>query len=155
MPVTIEVRGLKEIYDVLDRMSPKDSRKVQARATADAAKKVLKSPLQQAARPLSTRMAKAVRAGQARRDKPAAIVRFDPKIAWFRHFLIGGTRSHEIRPKNSGFLSWETPTGRAFSRGHRVRGIQATPIVSRVADQHGDEALDHVERFLVREILDE
>jgi hypothetical protein len=153
MPVSIEVKGMKEVMAVLDRMDPRDSKKVMQKATADAAKKILK-PAVIRATPWG-RMKKAVSAGIAKKDKPAGIVKYDAKKAWFRHFLIGGTRSHSVAPKKASVMAFDAGGARAFSRGHSVRGLRANPVISRVADQQGDRALDHVEKFLVREFFDE
>jgi hypothetical protein len=153
MPIKIEVRGMKEVIAVLDRMDPRDRKKVVSKATADAAKKILK-PAVIAATPWA-RMKKAVRAGAVKRNKPGGIVKYDAKKAWFRHFLIGGTRSHEVKPKRASVMAFDAGGSRAFSRGHNVRGLRANPVISRVADQKGDAALDHVEKFLVREFFDE
>ena len=67
--------------------------------------------------------------------------------------LIGGTKAHSTRKRRgSGGVQAFTDNGvQKFSRGHEVRGIKANPVISRVADQYGDAALDHVERFLSRQ----
>lgn len=148
MSISIEVKGLDEIMELLDRMEPKASNKLMLKATADAAKKVL-APQLRAATPWQ-RMKTAVRSGQAKRDKPAGIVRYDAKKAWFRHFLLGGTRAHAVNPKRAQVMAWEEGGAKAFSEGHSVSGIRANPVISRVANQYGDEALEHVEDYLIR-----
>lgn len=145
--VEIEVRGLGDLQKQLDKMDPRNSRTLMGKATADAAKKVLKGPVKAKAGSLSQRLAYSVRAGAARRDKPAGIVKFDNKRAWFRHFIIGGTRPHRIRFPD------QKARGVPKAQGNiRHPGTKAHPIIAEVADQYGSAALDQVERFLVREL---
>lgn len=145
--IVLEVTGMRDLMDTLDKMDPKASRRLFDKATADAAKKVLKAPTKAKAAALSQRLGRSVRAGAARRDKPAGIVKFDNKRAWFRHFIIGGTRPHRIRFPD------QKARGVPKSQGNiRHPGTKAHPIIAEVADQHGDAALDHVERFMVREL---
>ncbi len=153
MPISIEVKGMAEVMAVLDRMDPRDAKRTLSKATADAAKKVL-APRVKAATPWA-RMRSAVRAGQVKRDRPGGIVKYDAKKAWFRHFLIGGTKGHTVKPKRKSVMAFDAGGTRAFSRGHQIRGLRANPVISRVADRYGDEALDYVERFLVRQFFDE
>jgi hypothetical protein len=149
MSFRVEVKGMREVIDLLDRMDPKDRKKIVSKATADAAKKIL-APKVKAATPWA-RMKAAVRARQVKKDKPGGIVLYDSKKAWFRHFLIGGTRAHTVRPKRASVMAFDAGGTQGFSRGHEVRGLRSNPVISRVADQYGDDALEHVERFLVRE----
>jgi hypothetical protein len=146
----IEVRGLKDVLKAIDKLDPKLQKKALQKATADAAKKVLK-PKVKAETPWPT-MKRAVKAGVAKREKPAGIVKYDAKKAFYRHMLLGGTKAHSTRKRRgSSIQAFDDGGMRKFSRGHDVRGIKANPVISRVADQYGDAALDHVERFLSRQ----
>ena len=154
--VDVKIEGMKELMAALDKMDPKGGNRLLTKATADAAKKVLK-PKVKAATPWRS-MKSAVRAGAARYEKPAGIVKYDNKRAWYRPFLIDGTQSHSTKPGIHGRKAHPRKAVQAFtdggvkkfSRGHEVRGIKSNPVISRVADQYGDAALDHVERFMSR-----
>jgi hypothetical protein len=149
MSVDIEVRGLKDVLKAIDKLDPKLQKKNLQKATADAAKKVLK-PKVKADTPWPS-MKRAVRAGAAKKEKPAGIVKYDPKRAWYRHILVGGSKAHSTKARRAGGVqAFDDGGTKKFSRGHDVRGIKANPVITRVADQYGDDALDHVERFLSR-----
>jgi hypothetical protein len=140
--VDIQVVGMKDLLAALDKMEPKPGNKLLAKATAEGTKKVLKPKLK-AAVPWPS-MKRAVRAGAAKKDKPAGIVKFDNKRAWFRHFLIGGTKEHQIRFHD------EKVRGVPKTQGHiHHPGIKARPVISEVADQSGNQALDVSERYLI------
>lgn len=147
----IEIHGMPELLKQLEAMEPKNSKRLLTKATADGAKKVLKAPVKAEARKVSKRLASSVRAGAARRDKPAGIVRFDPKRAFFRHFVIGGTKDHSIKAKGKKALAYTQAGVTRYARDVQVRGVKANPIISRVADAYEDRTLDHVERYLSRE----
>jgi hypothetical protein len=75
-------------------------------------------------------------------------VTFRPKIAFFRHFVIGGTRDHG--PRKADALAFEGRAGFVVTK--RVRGVPPHPIVEQVfranesrADQAIDRALDQSE----------
>jgi hypothetical protein len=155
--VDVQIEGMKDVMAALDKLDPKDQKKTIQKATADAAKKVLK-PKVKAETPWPV-MKRAVRAGSAKYEKPAGIVKYDNKRAWFRHFLVDGTKSHSTHPKphgrkaraRSAIQAFTDGGVKKFSRGHDVSGIKSNPVIKRVADQYGDAALDHVERFLSRQ----
>lgn len=134
MSVQIEIRGLSELMKTLDQMEPRNAKKLIGKATADAAKKVLKPALKAAAPKGPTgNLKRSVSAGSARRDKPAGIAKFRHRVAPHRHLVMLGTGTRKTK------------------RSGANRGVMpANPIVSRVADEKGDEALRHVEAELVR-----
>lgn len=149
--LSIEVRGMGEVLKALDKLDPKVGKRLLQKATAEGAKKVLK-PKVKAESPWPS-MKRAVRAGAAKKDKPAGIVKYDPKRAWYRAILIGGSKTHSTKAKRPGkgpIQAFDDGGTKKFSRGHEVRGIKANPVISRVADQYGDQALDVTERFLTR-----
>jgi hypothetical protein len=149
--IIIDVEGLEEISKLLDRMDIKDARKIIKKANAEGAKFL--KPKLQAATPWPS-YKRAVRRGPAKRDKPAAIVKYDIKRAPFRHLMVSGSRDHSTRRVRAGKSDIQAFTDggtKKFSRGHPVRGIRGDDTIRRVADQYGDDALDHVERFLSRQ----
>ena len=53
----------------------------------------------------------------------------------YGQFVEHGTDDHDISPKNKKALMWNTPFGRFFSKGHRVKGIKASHYLERAADK--------------------
>lgn len=141
-----------EVTEALDQLDKKGTRSNLQKAVAEGAK-YLKPKVQAESRKVSKRMGRGVSATKAKRGTPASIVKYT-KVAWFAHFVIGGTRDHSTR-KRSGTTTVQTFNAggvQAFSQGHDVRGVKANPIIARVADQSGDEALEIAERSLVKQL---
>lgn len=151
--VDIRILGVKELVEYFEDLDRKTGKRTLQKATADAAKKVLK-PKVRAATPWNA-YKRAVRAGAARRDKPAGIVKYDSKRAPFRHIMLDGSVDHSTKRKRSGksdIQSFDDGGTRKFSRGHQVTGVTGDPVITRVADQYGDDALEHVEDYLIRQL---
>jgi len=151
MSLTIRLEGMQAILDALDQLDPRKAKGVVAKATADAAKMVLK-PRVIAATPWP-KYRKAVTAGQAKRHKPAGIVKYNAKKAPFRHIMIGGSKAHSTRrkrPNKSDIQAWSAAGGERFSRGHHVHGVRGVPVIDQVADRYGDQALEHVADYLAK-----
>jgi len=53
----------------------------------------------------------------------------------YGQFVEHGTDDHDIPLKNKKALMWNTPFGRFFSKGHRVKGIKASHYLERAADK--------------------
>lgn len=151
--IDIEVEGLREVIGLLDELDHRTGKKVLQKAVADSAKKVLK-PKVKSATPWPSYV-RAVRAGAAKREKPAGIVKYDAKRAPYRHIMIGGSEAHSTRRKRSGksnLQAFDDGGTRKFSRGHEVSGVTGDPVITRIGDQYGDDALDHVEDYIVRHL---
>ena len=141
--MTIEVRGEREVRQMLgDYMNPKLSTRLQSATKAGA--EVFKKPVQAEAGKVSKRLRRSVSVKRARKERPATIVYFRAKIAWFRHFIIGGTRDHG--PRTAPFLVFES-RGEVV-RAKRVKGVRPNPIMSRVADRYERQAYDAIDRSL-------
>lgn len=139
----IQVIGADGVSRMLrDYMEPKLPRRMQDATKAGAT--VFKAPLKAAARALSRRLARAVSVKKAKREKPATIVVFRAKVAWFRHFIIGGTKDHG--PRRAQALVFDGRNG--IVRARRVRGVPAHPIVGQVADRYERQAYDAIDRHL-------
>lgn len=148
--IRVELEGLEDIEALLDSMSPRDSKKFISKATAEGAKYLKPKVVAETPWPAYKR---AVTRGAAKRDKPAQIVKYDAKKAPFRHIMIGGSRDHStkrVRGGKSGIQHFVDGGLEKFSRGHDVRGVTGTPVMDRVADRHGNAALDRVEDYLVK-----
>ena len=143
--ISVDVEGVDKIIADLEKLDPRTAKTVISKAMADAAKKVLK-PKVAAATPWP-KYRKAVSAGQAKRDKPAAIVKYNAKKAPFRHIMLGGSKAHSTRRKRTGksdIQAFSDGGVQRFSRGHHVSGVKGTPVIDQVVDRYGDAVLEHV-----------
>lgn len=153
MSIEVRILGVRELVEYFEQIDRKSGKSTLQKATSDAAKKVLKPRVKSATSWPSYR--RAVRAGAAKREKPAGIVKYDAKRAPFRHIMLGGSVDHSTKRKRSGksnIQAFDDGGVRKFSRGHNVRGVTGDPVITRIADQYGDEALAHVEDYLVRQL---
>jgi hypothetical protein len=127
--MSIEVRGDREVREMLQNYTnPKLPRRLQTATKAGA--DVFKPAVKAEARRVSKRLARSVSVRRARKDRPATVLTFRPKVAFFRHFIIGGTRDHG--PKRAPMLVFKGKGGQIV-RARRVRGVPPNPIISRVA----------------------
>jgi len=148
--IWVDVDGLGEIVELLERMDPKDAKRYQDKALAEGGKFLKPKLVAETPWPAYKR---AVRRGTAKREKPAYIVKYDAKKAPFRAIMIGGSRAHSTHPIRSGKSDIQAFTDggvKKFSRGHDVRGVRADNTIDRTADRYGDQALDRVEEYLVK-----
>jgi len=141
--MSVTILGLPEIQRAVDGLDKNLKPRLQRATKAGASQ--FKAPAQKAARPLSRRLARSVSVKAARRDKPATVLTFRPKIAWFRHFVIQGTRDHG--PRKARVLSWDQ--GRAFAR--HVRGVPPHPILERVFSARQQAASNAMAEELLKE----
>lgn len=145
--IRVDDKAVLEAIDGLDRKMAKS--KVQKALSAGA--KFLK-PKVKAATPTGPghfgyHLKNRVSAGAAKRNKPAAIVKYRSAR---EHFTLLGTRAHStVRVRSNKSPIQKMPDG-GYSSGHQVSGARANPVISRVADQYQDEALAVVERELAR-----
>ena len=143
--MSVQVRGAEGVHRMLrDYTVPKLPKRLQDATKAGA--DVYKAPLRAEARKVSKRLARSVSVRKARRDRPASVVTFRPKVAFFRHWTIGGTRDHG--PRRADLLVFVTPT--ATVRTKRVRGVPANPIVERVASRYEAQSYQAIAQSLDR-----
>jgi hypothetical protein len=93
----ISIRGLDEVQRALAKLEPAETKKLLQKASSAGAKAVKPYAQAETPRGRTGRLRKSISATQARRDRPAAIVRFRPRIAFYRTIVIGGTKPHQIR----------------------------------------------------------
>lgn len=146
MSVSVDVRGVKEVQRSLDRVSGAPMKRTLQKAT-NASAKFLK-PLVQAEAPRKTgKLRKSISAGQAKRGRPASIVKARPKIAYYRHMVIGGTKPHRIRFPD------EKRAGIPKTQGSiRHPGAKAQPFIDRIAQRYEREAVDVARRVIAEEM---
>jgi hypothetical protein len=141
----IQVTGATELQTVLKKwLEPELDKQLDA-ATKESAKLYAKE-LKAAVRPVSKRMARAVRVRRAKRDRPAWVIGSRRKVAFFWPFVIGGTRAHG--PRKAKLLVWVTPDNSATVRAAHVRGVPPNPIVERVASRVEGRAMAEADKYL-------
>jgi hypothetical protein len=144
--IGIQVRGIEGVRKMLKAYThPTLSRRMQTATKAGGS--VFKDPLKAEARKVSKRMARGVSVRRARRERPATIVSIRPKMAFFRHFVIGGTRAHAA--KRAPVMVFRTKDGGVVRTRH-VRGVQPNPMIARVASQNEGQAYAAIDRDLDR-----
>jgi hypothetical protein len=141
---TILITGQAGVHQMLaPYTAPRLPKRMQAVTKAGAT--VFKAPLKAEAGKVSKRLARSVSVRTAAKDKPATVVTFRPKIAFFRHWIIGGTRDHG--PKSAKALVFKGKDGNLVVTG-RVRGVQPNPIVDRVVARYEGRAYDAMSEAL-------
>ena len=142
---SVSVQGERAVREMLrDYTNPKLPKRLQDATKAGA--DTFKAPLKAAARPLSKRLAKSLSVRKAKRERPATIITFRPKVAFFRHFIIGGTSDHG--PRSASALAFQGKSGFVVTK--RVRGVKAHPIVDQVAGRFEAQAYRAIDQSLDR-----
>ncbi len=141
----VSVKGADGIHRALRKwLDPELTKELDA-ATKKSAQLYARE-LRKELRPVSKRMARAVRVKRARRERPAWVVGSRRKVAFFWPFVIGGTRDHG--PRKARLFVFVTPT--ATVRTARVRGVKANPAVERVGTRVEARAMAEADRHMDR-----
>lgn len=146
--MSVTIHGLKELQDELEKLEPAPLKKTLQKGTAAGAK--LLKPRVQAETPRRTgRMRKSVSAATARRERPASIVKYrtGKTGAWYRHFVLLGTKPHRIR------FADQKAAGIPKSQGNiQHPGARANPVMARVQSKYeraaADAAIDTIRKEL-------
>lgn len=147
MSLTVTVKGADGIQRALRKwLDPELTKELDA-ATKKSAQLYARE-LRKEARPVSRRMARAVRVKRARREKPGWVVGSRRKVAFFWPFVIDGTKAHGPRKNKAGLLVWVTPDNSATIRARHVRGVHANPLVERVAARAEGRAMAEADKYL-------
>jgi len=143
----IEVSGLEEVQRLLAKYDEKTLKRTLQKASSASAK-FLKPKVQAAApRGRTGKLRKSISATQAKRDRPAAIVKARPKVAFYRHMVIGGTKAHRIRFPD------QKAAGVSKALGNiQHPGSKANPFMERTADRYGDEAFQIARKIILEEL---
>ena len=143
MSIVVKVQGADALHRTLAKwLQPELDKQLDAATKASA--KVMAKELKTAVRPLSKRMARAVRVRRAKRERPGWVVGSRRKTAFFWPFVIGGTRDHG--PRKAKLLVWVTP--QATVRARRVRGVPPHPVVEQVARRTEARAMAEADKLL-------
>ena len=121
--VEISIRGLDEVQRALSKLDGPALRTVLQKASSAGAKTI--KPFVQAETPKGKtgRLRKSISATQARKDRPAAIVKFRPKVAYYRHMVIQGTKAHRIRFASQKAAGVPKRDGNIRHPGHRGNDV--------------------------------
>lgn len=131
-----DIRGVDEVQRLLSKVEGPALKKTLQKAT-NASAKFLKPKVQAAAPRRSGKLRKSISAGQARRDRPSAIVKARPKVAFYRHMVTGGTKPHRIRFPD------QKAAGVPKSEGNiKHPGAKAKPFIEETSRQYRDGAVD-------------
>jgi hypothetical protein len=140
----IDIRGLEETQRALAKLEPAPTKKLLQKA-ASAGAKTLK-PFVRSETPKRTgKMQKSIFAGQAKRERPAAIVKFK---VFYRHFVIQGTKPHRIRFPNQKAAGVPKSQGNIQHPGHK-----GTDILGRAWSRGGDASIRSVNK-VIRDYLE-
>jgi hypothetical protein len=126
--IDVTIVGVEELEAILARFEPKEAKKLLQKAT-QAGAKVLK-PKVKAEAPNQRRLKRSISAKRAARALPAALVTPRPKIAFYRHWTINGTKPRQ--------------TAKGANRGQ----VAPNPFIKRAADRHQNEAYDAVNKVI-------
>ena len=105
--IGVDVRGIPKVMAALDKLTGPQMKAALQKASTAGAKAI--KPFVQAEAPVGPSGNKATKRGalrrsvsarKAKRDLPAAVVSARPKVAFYRHMVIGGTKAHAIRFPN-------------------------------------------------------
>lgn len=142
---TVQIIGASGVQRMLSGYTtPKLPKRLQDATKAGA--EVFKPAVKAEARAVSKRLARSVSVRRAKKDRPATVLTFRPKVAFFRHWIIGGTNDHG--PRRAAALSFTGRSGFVVTR--RVRGVKPNPIITRVADRLQGQAYAAIDKSLDR-----
>jgi len=124
--IAVDVRGIPEVKAALGKLEGPAAKKMLQLATKEGGK-VLKKTVQAEAPRRTGKLRKSVSARTVRRDRPGTVIAPRPKVAFYRHFVIGGTgRPGPTKPNP--FVS------RGFDRGQAA----AMAALEKVVDDYLD-----------------
>ena len=142
----IDIRGVKEAQRVLSKVEGAALKKTLQRGT-NAGAKLLKPKVQAEAPRRTGKLRKSISAGQAKRERPSAIVKARPKVAYYRHMVMGGTKAHRIRFPDQKAAGLPKTAGNIAHPGAR-----ANPFIERVGRRYERETVEVVRRVIAEEL---
>jgi HK97 gp10 family phage protein len=126
MSVAVDVRGIPEVQAALGKMHGPAMTKTLQAATKEGGK-VLKKTVKAEAPRRTGKLRRSVSARTVRRNRPGTVIAPRPKVAFYRHFVIGGTGQPGPTKPNP-FVS------RGFDRGQAA----AMAALEKVVDDYLD-----------------
>lgn len=138
--MSVTVRGLAEVEKAVAQVAGPKKALLQ-KATSAGAKAIKPFVVAAAPRGATGKLKRSVSARKAKRGLPAAVVSPRPKVAFYRHFVIRGTKPHG--PRKARILRFEP--GPIYAR--HVAGTPARPFVDegyRAGEQAALRAIEKV-----------
>lgn len=141
--MSISLRGLEEVQRALSKLEPGPLKQVLQKASSAGAKTIKPYVKAETPKGKTGRLRKSISATQARKDRPAAIVKFRPKVAFYRHFVVKGTGAHRIRFPD------QKAAGVSKARGNiRHPGNKGNDVMGRAWSAGGKATLDAVNKSI-------
>ena len=128
--VNVQILGIPEVMAALDRIDDAGEKKVLQQAVTAGAKAMKPYVVAAAPRGATGKLKRSISARQARRNRPAAVVSPRPKVAFYRHMVIGGTKEHGPR-KAKALVFQSTSRARGWVYALRVKGTPPRPFIAR------------------------
>jgi hypothetical protein len=145
--VRIDVRGIPSVQKALASLTGPPAKKMLQKASS-AGGKVLRTYVRaEAPQGATGKLKKSVGARIVRRDRPGAVVSARPKVAFYRHMVIGGTKAHGPRKPQNKVLIFKGSRGQDV-RTPWVKGVQPNPFVSRGFDRGQAAAMAALEKVV-------
>ena len=148
--IGVDVRGIPKVMAALDKLTGPQMKVALQKASTAGAKAI--KPFVQAEAPVGPSgnkftkrgaLRRSVSARKAKRDLPAAVVSARPKVAFFRHMVIGGTQAHAIRFPN------QVAAGVPKTQGNiRHPGAAANPFIARGYQKGERSALAAIDKAI-------
>lgn len=148
--IGIDVRGVPGVLAALDGLTGAQMTRTLQRASTAGAKALkpfikAEAPIGPSGNKYTKRGAlrRSISARKAKRDLPAAVVSARPKVAFYRHMVIGGTKPHRIR-----FPS-EVAAGVGRTEGSiRHPGSRPNPFIARGFAKGESAALAAIDKVI-------
>ena len=145
--IDVDVRGIPEVQAALGKMTGAPMKRTLQKASTAGAK-ALKPHVKAAAPKGATgRLKKSVSSRQAKRDRPAAVVTARPKVAFYRHMVIGGTKAHGPRDHRNKMLIFRGRDGHNVMTPW-VKGTDARPFIAVGFDRGKGDAERAIEKVI-------
>jgi len=141
--VSLDIQGVPELQRALAKLTGHDLKKALQKASTAGAKTIKPFVKAETPKGKTGRLRKSVSARQARRERPAAIVVFRPKVAYYRHMVIGGTKPHRIRFPDQKAAGVSKTRGNIQHPGHG-----GNPIMSRAWSKGKRQTLDAINKSI-------
>ena len=141
----VQVSGVSGVRKALAPwLEPELTRELDAANLAAA--RTLAKALRAEVKPLSKRMARAVRVKRARTGKPGWIVGSRRKVAFFWPFVVRGTRDHG--PRKADALAFRVND--RFIRTKHVRGVRGHDVIGAVMQRHERRVADGIDAAMTK-----
>jgi hypothetical protein len=146
--VGVDVRGIPEVQAALGKMEGPAAKKMLQAATSAGGKILKKSVQAEAPRGATGKLRRSVSARAVKaKSRPGTVISPRPKVAFYRHMVIGGTKDHGPRNPANRFLIFKGRGGENVMVP-RVKGNPPNPFVSRGFDRGQAAAMAALEKVV-------